>query len=78
MRSKVNEIYFDYTIKLSLYNRKININILKINKFYLDTFRIVITDFLIKNLQEKIFLLANIKIKMVLEMFFLTHNNINI
>lgn len=47
-------MYFDYTIKLDFYNIKINNNIKKINKSYLNIFKIIIIGYLIKNKLEKI------------------------
>ena len=47
--SKVNAIHPTYATKLGLRTRKINISVTKINGSYLDTFEIVMTDYLVKN-----------------------------
>ena len=52
--SKFNIIHFAYSMKLGLYTRKINVDIQKINNFYLDIFRIVIVDYLVKKKLEKV------------------------
>ena len=49
LSSEVNAIHSAYVIKLGLYTRKVNVRIQKIDKFYLNTFEIVIVDCLIKN-----------------------------
>lgn len=49
LNSKINAIHSAYAIKLGFYTKKIDVNIQKINGFYLDTFKIVIVDCLIKN-----------------------------
>lgn len=49
LRSKVNTIHPAYTIKLSLGTKKVNINEQKIDQSYLNTFRIVIADCMVKN-----------------------------
>ena len=52
--SKVNAIHPFYTTKLGFHARKTNIGIQKIDGSYLDIFRIVIADCLVKNKLEKI------------------------
>ena len=71
-------MYPAYATKLGFLDRNINIGAQKINGSYLDTFRMVIADFSVKDklgrvrfLQETL-LLANIGLEMVLGMFFLT------
>ena len=54
LSSKINIIYFANTIKLGFYARKINIDIEKIDKSYLDIFEIVIIDCFVKNKQKRL------------------------
>ena len=71
-------MYLAYATKLCLCTRKIDVGTQKIDRFYLDTFRMVIADCSVKNKLERVrffqktFLLANISLKVVLGMFFLT------
>ena len=52
--SEVNAMYPTYTTKLGFYARKIDVNIQKIDKFYLDTFEIVIADYSVKDKLQKV------------------------
>ena len=52
--SKINIIYFVYITKLGFCARKVNISAQKINKSYLNIFRMVIVDYLIKHKLKKI------------------------
>ena len=76
--SKVNAIHPAYTTKLGLHARKIDVGIQNIDGSHLNTFRIVIIDCSVKNklkrvgFFQKTFLLANIGLKIVLGMLFLT------
>lgn len=54
LSNKVNIIYFTYIINLDIYTEKINFNIQKIEKLFLNTIKIVILDCLIKNKFKKI------------------------
>lgn len=54
LSSKVIIINFIYIIKLGFCAKKINIGILKIDKYYLNIFGIIIIDYSIKNKLEKI------------------------
>ena len=82
--SKVNVMHPIYAIKLGLHARKIDVSIQKIDGYYLDTFKIVIADCLVKDKLEsvqffqKIFLLANIGLEIVLGMYFPTLSKTNI
>ena len=82
--SKVNAIHPAYTTKLGLCTRKIDVNVQKINESHLDIFEIVIADCSVQDKLERVqffwntFLLANIGLKVVLEMLFLTFNRANI
>ena len=73
-----------YISKLSLKDRFINLKVHKINDSTIETFRIVLVSFQIKNTLKKAwffketFLLADFSIEVVLEMPFLTLNNANI
>ena len=76
--SEVNAMHSAYTTKLGLRARKIDVGAQKIDGSHLDTFGIVIADCSVKNKLErvrffqKIFLLANIGLEVVLGMPFLT------
>ena len=67
-----------YITKLSLRARKIDIGVQKIDGSHLDTFRIIIADYSVKNKLERVrffhetFLLANISLEVVMGMLFLT------
>lgn len=52
--SEVNAIHLVYATKLSLYIKKVNIGVQKINRSYISTFRIVMVDCLLKNKLGKI------------------------
>ena len=75
--SEVNVMHPTYTTKLGLYARKIDVSAQKINRFYPDIFGIVISDYSVKNRLKRVrffpetYLLANISLKVVLEMLFL-------
>ena len=83
-RSKVNVINLNYTQKLKLKIRKSNVRAQTIDIFILKIFKIVIADFQIEDkfdrprFFQEIFLLANTKFEIILEMFFLKHSNIDI
>ena len=47
--SKVYTIYPTYAIKLGLYSDKVDVSVQKINKFYLDYFKMIIADCLVEN-----------------------------
>lgn len=80
----INVIHSIYTTKLGLYIGKIEVGIQKINRSYLNTFRIVIVGYSVKNKLEmiwffqKVFSLANICLEMHMKMFFLTVKKENI
>ncbi len=82
--SEVNAMHPTYATKLGLRVRKIDVEAKKIDRCRLDTFRMVIADFLVKNklgrirFFQDIFLLANTSIELVLWMFFLTSSSSNI
>lgn len=73
-----------YVAKLDLTRQKIDVGAQKIDSSTLITYRIVIARFSVKDKLEKIwffeitFVLANINIEVVLEMFFLNLFNANI
>lgn len=73
-----------YALKLGLKVRCINIEIQKIDNFTFKMFGIFLSSFQIENKLEKAwifqktFLLANISIKVVSKIFFLTFSHINI
>ena len=77
LSSKVNIIHPTYTTKLGFCARKIDISAQKINRSHLDIFRMVIVNYSVKYKLGKIrffqetFLLANISLEVVLQMFFL-------
>lgn len=77
-------MYLIYTPKLVFYTKKINVRVQKIDKFYLYIFGIVIIDCLVQNKLKKIrffqenFLLTNISLEIVLEIFFLIFSKANI
>ena len=47
--SKVNAIHSAYTTELGFRTKKIDVGIQKIDRFYLDTFEMVIADYLVKD-----------------------------
>ena len=51
---KVNAMHPDYTMKLGLRARKIDVGVQKIDGFYLDSFGIVIADCSVKDKLERI------------------------
>lgn len=73
-----------YILKLDFKVYYTNVRVQKIDGFIFKIFEMIIANFQIekkpKKAQffQKTFLLANISIKMVLEIFFLTFNNINV
>ena len=75
--NEINAMHPAYATKLGLCARKIDIGLQKINRFYLDTFGIVIADCKVKDrlrrirFFQKTFLLANISLEVVLRMLFL-------
>lgn len=82
--SEVNAMNPTYATKLGLRVRKTDVGAKKIDRSRLDTFRMVIVDFLVKNklgrirFFQEIFLLANTSIELVLGMFFLTPSSSDI
>lgn len=82
--SKINAITLEYTLKLDLNVCFTNIKAQKINTSIFKIFGINLANFQIKNKLnqaqyfEKTFLLADINIKMLQKMTFLTLNNANI
>lgn len=84
LRDKVNVINSSFAKKLSIYIWQTKISTQKINISNIKIFRIVIASFLIEYKRrksqffEKIFLLANISINIVLKIFFLTLSNMEI
>ena len=82
--SEVNAITLEYILKLGLKICPINIKAQNIDGFILKTFGIVLASFQVENKLEKsrffheTYLLADLSIKMVLEMSFLTLSNANI
>ena len=76
--SEVNAIHPTYATKLGLCARKIDVGAQKMDGSYLDIFKIVIVDCLVKNklkrvqFFQEIFLLANISLEMILEILFFT------
>ena len=75
--SEVNAIHPVYTMKLDLRAGKINISVQKINRFYLDTFEIVIADFSVKHKLETVYffygihLLTNIGLEVAFRIYLL-------
>ena len=82
--SEVNAMYPAYVTKLGLRARKIDVGAQKIDGSHLDTFGIVIADCSVKDKLGRVqfflktFLLANISLKVVLGMLFLTFSKVNI
>lgn len=82
--NKIKVITHIFIAKLNLINKLISINIQKIDGSIPKTYNIIITEFLIRHklnkirLFKKTSLLASIIIKIVLKIFFLAFNNINI
>ena len=82
--NKIIIIHPNYSTKLGLHTRKIDLSAQKIDRSHLDTFRIVIADYSVKNklgkvrFFQEIFLLANIGLELVLEMFFLTFSRVDV
>lgn len=84
MNNKINAITPAYASKLDLKIHCSNVGTQKIDKSSLATFRIVFASFQIKDklgktwIFQKTFLLANISVKMMLKMPFLTFSNANL
>ena len=82
--SEVNATHLAYITKLGLCTRKIDIGAHKIDGSYLDTFRMVIADYSVKNklrrfqFYQKTFLLAIIGLEVVLGILFLTFSKADI
>ena len=74
----------EYTLKLDLKFRFINVGVQKIVSFTFETFTIVLASFQVKNklgkaqFFQEMFLLTDFNIKIVLEMLFFTLSNANI
>lgn len=74
--NNINIMHPVYNTKLDLYIKKINVSMLKIGGSYIDTFKIVIANRLLKKKLEKlkffliVFLLANISLEISLKIFF--------
>lgn len=81
--SEINVIHAAYTIKLDLFIRKMDLGIQKINKSHLDSFKMVIAAYSVKDKLERVqfflkpFLLADICLEVVLGIFFLTFSKAN-
>lgn len=79
--SKVNVMNFDFAQKLGFYIQKTSIKTQKIDGSTLETFKMVIANFQMEDKSGKfrffqeIFLIANIKFEVILEMFFLKFRN---
>lgn len=73
-----------YTFKLGLKTYPINIKAQKIDSFTLKIFEIILNSFWVENkfrktwFFQKIFLLTNISIKVILKILFLSFSNANI
>ena len=84
LSSKVNAIALAYTLKLGLRVRYIKVETRKISSSTLEMFEIVLASFWVKDklgqtcFFQKTFLLANVGVKVVLRMLFLTRSNLNI
>ena len=84
LSSEVNAMYPTYSTKLGFCTRKIIVGIPKIDGSYLDIFKMIIADYLVKNKLEWVrffygtFLLANISLEIVSEMLFLTFSKANV
>lgn len=82
--NEVNNIYLIFTKELRLLIKPIGVRTQEIDGITLDTYRIVVATFLLTNKanQEKFFkekfLVANVSLKVVFKIFFLTLNSINI
>ena len=82
-RSELNEMTLAYAVQLGFKVQKIDVDAQKIDGFLLETYGMVIAIFQVFNklhcswLFQKTLLLANIIMKMVLDMFFLTLSNVN-
>ena len=82
--SEVNIMYSAYAIKLGLHITKIDMATQKMNGSHLNIFGIVIADYSVKDKFEKVqffqknFLLANIGLELILEIFFLSLGRANI
>lgn len=82
--NEINAITLAYTVNLGLKVRVTNINIQKIHKFLLATFGIVIAAFQVvdkldcSRFFQETFLLANISMKVILEMLFLIFSNADV
>ena len=82
--SKVNVMHPTYTMKLGFHARKFDVGAQKIDRSYLNTFRMVIVDFSVMDKLGRVrffqetFLLANINLEVVLGMLFLTFSKADI
>lgn len=84
LSSKVNTMILRYALELGLKVCHTNVKARKIDDSILKMFKMVLASFQVKNkfrracFFQKIFLLADISVKMGLEMFFLTLSNMDI
>lgn len=82
--SKLNAMNSVYAKKLGHCVKQTNIRAQKIDRSHLNTFKMVIVDFLLQDQLEKVwffqetFLMADTRMEEVLEIFFLTLNNADI
>lgn len=85
LRSKVSAINQAFTLQLGLKTRKTNVKAQKIDNTTLETYIIIVVsnfsmlanDYRISFFKES-FLLANVKLDLVLEIPFLTMDNVNV
>lgn len=84
MRNKINTIHPNFVGKLDLKVQYTNINTQKIDNFKLNIFNIIITSFLVENKNgkfqffEKIFLLANFSMIIILVILFFILSKIEV
>ena len=77
-------MHLAYTMKLGFCAKKINVDTQKIDRSHMDTFKMVIANWSVKNKLGKIwffsetFLLTNIGLEVVLKMLFLTFSRVDI
>lgn len=84
LSSKINIITLVYILKLGLKACYINVRALKIDGSIFKTFEIILTSFQVKNKPnwawyfQKMFLLANTNVEVILKILFLIFSNANI